>query len=121
MMAWPKPVQKPYPPVLIGGAFPYSARRAVRYGDGWMPQATAKDPTPLTKLIPRFRQMAAEAGRDPAAMQVMMGAQPPDAALAGRYQALGVDVMYPSLPSEGADTVLPLLDVWVGVMRAVNG
>ncbi len=59
-------MQKPYPPILVGGAFPYSARRAVRYGDGWMPQVTASSPTPLTELIPRFRQMAAEAGRDPA-------------------------------------------------------
>src|ERR1700740_2424989 len=47
MMAWPKPVQKPHPPILLGGAFPYSARRAIRYGDGWMPQVTEKSPTPL--------------------------------------------------------------------------
>ena len=89
MAAWPKPVQKPHPPILIGGAFPYSARRAVRYGDGWMPQATAKDPTPLTELIPRFRQMAAEAGRDPAAMQIVIGAQPPDPALIATLPGVG--------------------------------
>src|ERR1700761_5096315 len=58
---WPKPVQKPHPPILIGGAFPYSARRAVRYGNGWMPQVTAGSTTPLTELIPRFRQMTQEA------------------------------------------------------------
>jgi probable F420-dependent oxidoreductase len=121
MAAWPKPVQKPHPPILIGGAFPYSSRRAVRYGDGWMPQATAKDPTPLTELIPRYRQMVAEAGRDPAAMQIMIGAQPPDAALIATYQALDVDVVYPSLPSEPADKILPMLDQWAGVMRQVNG
>jgi probable F420-dependent oxidoreductase len=39
MMAWPKPVQKPHPPILVGGAFPHAARRAVRYGDGWAPIA----------------------------------------------------------------------------------
>ena len=38
-MAWPKPVQKPHPPVIIGGAFPHAARRAVRYGNGWVPIA----------------------------------------------------------------------------------
>ena len=37
MMTWPKPVQKPHPPILVGGAFPYGARRALRYGNGWMP------------------------------------------------------------------------------------
>ena len=121
MAAWPKPVQRPHPPILIGGAFPYSARRAVRYGDGWMPQVTAKDKAPLTELIPRFRQMTAEAGRDPAAMQIVMGAQPPDATLIGQYQALAVDIVYPSLPSEKADTILPMLDQWAGVMRQING
>ena len=37
MMAWPKPVQKPHPPIHVGGAFPHAARRAIRYGDGWIP------------------------------------------------------------------------------------
>ena len=71
VMAWPKPVQKPHPPILVGGAFPYSARRAIRYGDGWMPQMTEKNPTPLVELIPRFRQMCAEAGRD--ADKILLG------------------------------------------------
>ncbi|WP_428488990.1 LLM class F420-dependent oxidoreductase [Rhodopila sp.] len=121
MAARPKPVQAPHPKILVGGAFPYSARRAVRYGDGWMPQVTASDSTPLTDLIPRFRQMTAEAGRGPAAMQIVIGAQPPDATLIGRYQSLEVDMVYPSLPSETAETILPILDQWVGVMRQVNG
>jgi probable F420-dependent oxidoreductase len=121
MVANPKPVQKPHPPILIGGAFPYSARRAIRYGNGWMPQATAKEPTPLTELIPRFRQMAGEAGRDPAAMQIVMGAQPPDEALIETYRKLNVDIVYPSLPSEKEDTILPMLDRWAEIMRKLGG
>jgi probable F420-dependent oxidoreductase len=39
MMTWPKPAQKPYPPIIVGGAFPHAARRAIRYGDGWVPIA----------------------------------------------------------------------------------
>ena len=42
MMTWPKPVQKPHPPVILGGAFPYGARRAVRYGNGWIPHRRRK-------------------------------------------------------------------------------
>jgi alkanesulfonate monooxygenase SsuD/methylene tetrahydromethanopterin reductase-like flavin-dependent oxidoreductase (luciferase family) len=34
MTTWPKPVQKRYPPILVGGGFPPAARRAIRYGDG---------------------------------------------------------------------------------------
>ncbi len=65
MMAWPKPVQKPHPPVIVGGAFPYSARRAIRYGDGWIPQAARGSYTEIGDLIPEFRKMATEAGRNP--------------------------------------------------------
>ena len=54
-------------------------------------------------------------------MQIVMGAQPPDVDLIGRYQALDVDIVYPSLPSEGPDTILPMLDQWVSVMRQING
>ena len=52
MMTWPKPVQKPYPPIILGGAFPWAARRAVRYGDGWYPNASSGDPE---QYIPAFR------------------------------------------------------------------
>src|SRR5713226_7778330 len=67
MMTWPKPVQKPHPPVILGGAFPYAARRAVRYGDGWYPNAASGNPE---EYIPAFRKMAQEAGRDPASLPV---------------------------------------------------
>jgi probable F420-dependent oxidoreductase len=121
MMTWPKPVQKPHPPILIGGAFPYSARRAIRYGDGWMPQVTEGNPTPLTELIPRFRQMTAEAGRDPEAMDISIGGQAPDVDLIKRYNDLNVTRVSTSLPSEKADKILPILDQWVAIMRQVNG
>ncbi len=121
MMTWPKPVQKPHPPILVGGAYPYSARRAVRYADGWMPQVTKGNPTPLTDLIPLFRQMCTEAGRDPAKMDISIGGQAPDLDLANRYRDLGVNTMSTSLPSEKRDTILPMLDKWVAIMRAVNG
>jgi hypothetical protein len=121
MRSNPKPVQKPYPPILIGGAFPYSARRAIRYGDGWMPQVTASSPTPLTELIPRFRQMAAEAGQDPARFDISIGGQAEDIDLIKRYQDLAVNRVSVSLPSETAETILPILDRWAAIIRAVNG
>jgi probable F420-dependent oxidoreductase len=120
MMAWPKPVQKPYPSILVGGAFPYSARRAIRYGDGWMPQVTERSPAPIIELIPKFRQMCAEANRDPDKMDISIGGQSPDADLAKRYRDAGVNRVSTSLPSEKAGTILPILDEWVDVMRVVN-
>jgi len=120
MVANPKPVQKPHPPILVGGAFPYSARRAVRYGDGWMPQITAGAQTPLAELIPRFRNMAAEAGRDPNSFDISIGGQAEDVALIQRYQELGVNRVSVSLPSDKAETILPVLDRWAAIIRAVN-
>jgi probable F420-dependent oxidoreductase len=37
MITRPKPVQKPHPPIIVEGAFPHGARRALHYGNGWMP------------------------------------------------------------------------------------
>ena len=82
MMTWPKPVQKPYPPILLGGAFPWAARRAIRYGDGWYPNASSGNPE---EYMPRFRQMAVDAGRDPQSLPVTIGGAPEDA---DRTQAL---------------------------------
>src|SRR3954470_20268822 len=58
MQTWPKPVQQPFP-VIVGGAFPYGARRAVRYGDGWIPSARGD----IGELLPEFHRLAREAGR----------------------------------------------------------
>ncbi len=53
MMAWPKPVQKPHPPVIVGGAFPQAARRAIRYGNGWIPRADRIGE--LSQVLAKFR------------------------------------------------------------------
>src|SRR5438105_15701961 len=59
MIARPKPVQKPHPPIHVGGAFPHGARRAIRYGDGWIPGGDVRE------VLPKFREMAREAGPRP--------------------------------------------------------
>ena len=121
MMSWPKPVQKPHPPILVGGAFPYSARRAIRYGSGWMPQVTEYAKTELADLIPRFRQMASEAGRDPDSIPISVWGRSADIDQMKRYRDLGVDRVATSLDSDTADKILPVLDHWAEVIRAVNG
>jgi probable F420-dependent oxidoreductase len=109
MMAWPKPVQKPHPPVLVGGSFPYSARRAIAYGDGWLPSAPAGKQDLLDE-IPLFRQMALEAGRDPASLPITVWYPPRDFELMKKYRDIGVERVVFSVPSDPADVVLPHLD-----------
>ncbi len=120
MMAWPKPIQQPHPPILVGGAFPYSARRAIRYGDAWVPGST-KGHRDIVGLIPRFRQMAAEAGRDPESIPITAWYPPRDLALMHRYHELGVERAVFTVPSADAATVLPALDEIGAMMAAVNG
>jgi probable F420-dependent oxidoreductase len=107
MMTWPKPVQKPHPPVILGGAFPWAARRAVRYGDGWYPNASSGNPQ---EYLPRFRQMAEEAGRDPNSVAVTLGGAPEDPDMLKRYRDLGVVRVNFPVPPAKADEVLPILD-----------
>lgn len=113
MMMWPKPVQKPYPPILVGGAWPYGARRAVRYGHGWIPHAALPPHDDVTDFLPDFQQMARDAGRDPLPMTVW-GAQP-DLAQFERRRELGVERVVISLESEPEDEILRQLDTWAEI------
>jgi probable F420-dependent oxidoreductase len=121
MMTWPKPVQKPHPPVIVGGAFPYSARRAIRYGDGWIPQAARGGYSEIADMIPEFRKMATEAGRDPASIEITVWFPKQDADLMKRYEDLGVARVVFNLDSDKADKVMPVIDSVAGLMRTVNG
>ena len=117
MMTWPKPVQKPHPPVILGGAFPWAARRAIRYGDGWYPNAASGNPE---EYMPAFRKMAQEAGRDPASLPVTLGGAPEDADKLKRFRDLGAARVNVTLMSEKADAILPILDRWAGLMRQLR-
>src|SRR5882757_1378646 len=117
MMQWPKPVQKPHPPIILGGAFPWAARRAVRYGDGWYPNAASGNPE---EYMPAFRKMAQEAGRDPASLPVTIGGAPNDLNKLKRFRDLGASRVNVSLMSEAPDDILPTLDKWAGYIRQLR-
>jgi len=117
MVAKPKPVQKPHPPIHVGGAFPYGARRAIRYGDGWIPTARCD----VTEALPKFRDMAREAGRDPASIEITSFGVGEDLDRVKRLADLGVARVVASFPSEKAPAVLPIIDRWTAIMRHVNG
>ena len=121
MMTWPKPVQKPHPPVILGGAFPHAARRAVRYGNGWVPIAGRGPYGKIEDFLPPFKQMLSEAGRSLADVPITMFGVPQDIDLIKRYQDLGVARVVAAVPPEGADKTLPLLDRWAELIAKVNG
>jgi probable F420-dependent oxidoreductase len=120
MMAWPKPVQKPHPPVIVGGMFPHAARRALRYGDGWIPHSRRPQYEDVTDFLPQFKEMAAEAGRDLASVPVTVWGIPPDYDRLRRYEAQGVARGVVQLAAEKADTILPILDRWADLIRQMQ-
>jgi probable F420-dependent oxidoreductase len=74
----PKPVQKPYPPVLLGAHGPKALERIARTYDGWIP-AVVRSPEKLRHDIATIRKLAAEHGRNPDALQVTLLIDPHDA------------------------------------------
>jgi probable F420-dependent oxidoreductase len=117
MTTWPKPVQTPHPPVIVGGAFRLAARRAIRYGDGLLPQAPSAGSGSPEEFMPRLRQMAEEAGRDPQSLPVTLGGAPEDLDLLKRNRDLGIARMTVRLPPAKADEILPVLDRWANLIR----
>ncbi len=112
---WPKPVQNPYPPIHVGGMGPAAIRRAVRYGDGWIPLMGEGEADPLL-LIPRLRDSLEEAGRDPNAFEVTIYFCPPDPAVVDRCREAGVSRVLFGTPSKERDELLPALDGWVDLI-----
>lgn len=108
----PKPVQKPHPPIIVGGAFRLAARRALRYGDGILPAAPTAGSGSPEEFMPRWRQLAEEAGRDARSLSVTLGGAPENLDLLKRNRDLGIARMNVRLPPAKPDEILPLLDRW---------
>jgi probable F420-dependent oxidoreductase len=116
--SWPKPVQQPHPPVLLGGgAGPTLLRHVVEYCDGWMPIGGSG----LKTRLPELRQLAEEAGRDPDSIEITVFGARPDPSLLEHYASMGIARVVLPLPSEGADVVLPILDHYAKLVPAVAG
>ena len=116
MWCWPKPVQKPYPPIVLGGAYPHGARRAIEYGDGWMPVG-GRDQDPVV-IGARFRQMLAEYGRDPASLPMSVFGPNHDRDLFLKYRDAGMDRIVLLLPTAQRDATFKALD---GLAKLTGG
>ena len=116
----PKPVQKPHPPVILGGMGPNARKRVAAWGDGWLP--IGLPPDDVAEARREISRRALEHDRDPEAISltVMIGAPPgletpsletiPDRDTLARYRDAGADRVVVSLPTLGADDAYRHLD-----------
>jgi alkanesulfonate monooxygenase SsuD/methylene tetrahydromethanopterin reductase-like flavin-dependent oxidoreductase (luciferase family) len=112
---WPKPAQQPHPPVLLGGESSYTLQRIVDYCEGWFPRS--RNPELVTKGMAELKDRAAKAGRDMQTISVSVFGAPGDQKLLSTYQEIGATRVILRLPSEGRDTILPMLDQYAKFLR----
>jgi probable F420-dependent oxidoreductase len=105
--SWPKPVQKPHPPIIVAGEGIYTLRRTVDYGDGWFPVLT-RSKEPVEVSIDRPNQMAAAAGRGKLSVTVNGGAETIDAI--EQLAKAGVERCNFRVPDHPLDATLSRLD-----------
>jgi probable F420-dependent oxidoreductase len=100
---YPKPKQKPYPPILLGGETDHTIKRVVEFCDGWFPRAPGGfDPR---SAVARLHQAASTAGRDPATLSITVFNVPADAATLASYRDAGIDRVLLEAPDRPRDDV----------------
>jgi len=115
--SWPKPVQKPHPPIIVGGDGPRTLQRVVKYGDEWMPIFRG-NPAPFPEKIQRLQAMAAEAGRGEIPVSLFFA--PDDAQVLAPMQEMGFSRLIFRMPSVARDEALARLDVLSRVMEQMK-
>jgi len=85
--SYPKPAQKPHPPVILGGHAKNVLERVVEWGDGWLPNRAT--PAEVETSRNKLAAMAKQAGRDPAKITISAFGQPADRDLVRRFLDAG--------------------------------
>jgi probable F420-dependent oxidoreductase len=111
--SWPKPAQRPHPPVLVGGNGPRVLERVLAFGDAWFPNYI-RDGDP----VERANELRDRADRP---IEVMVMGAPADAAVLERFQRAGVRRAVHWIPSAGPPIVERALERWEGAIADLTG
>jgi probable F420-dependent oxidoreductase len=110
--SWPKPAQRPHPPVLVGGNGPTVLDRVLGFGDAWLPNNTGED------LLARARELWARADRP---IEVIVMGAPAKAAVLDEFAKAGVRRVVRWIPSATLGPVERALDRWEDAIAELNG
>src|SRR6185369_9463369 len=87
--SYPKPAQKPHPPIVLGGAAKNVLQRVVDHADGWLPNRITPDG--LKTARKELDRLATEAGRDPKSITITVYGQEPKKAIVQPLIDAGAD------------------------------
>jgi len=110
--SWPKPAQRPHPPIILGGETDYTLKRVVDFCDGWLPRPRADIVDGMTRL----RRVAEEGGRDLSSISVSVFGAPPEKEKLQSYDELGIHRALLRIPTEDRDTCFKLLDSYMPLL-----
>src|ERR1700680_3328284 len=105
---YPKPKQKPHPPILLGGSTDYTLKRVVEFCDGWFPIALRG--FNAAESVARLRQAASAAGRDFSTLSITAFGASADKAALEEYSRAGIQRAVLMIPDQSRDEILRVLD-----------
>jgi probable F420-dependent oxidoreductase len=111
----PKPIQKPHPPILMGGDGPTTFDRIIEFCNGWIP--IGLEPAIIAEKIAILRQRAEAVGRDPKEISVSIYSAKPEQKTINELEKTEVERLIFRLPSADKETLLPLLDRYTTLIR----
>lgn len=111
--SWPKPVQQPHPPIVMGGEGLRTLKRTVRYADAWMPldpgvEHQSPDGMTFDEQVSELTRLAGEAGRARIPIYLFFAARKPE--ILARHRENGIDAVIWPLPPTGPDAAMRRLD-----------
>ena len=112
--SYPKPAQRPHPPILLGGETDYTLRRVVDYCDGWFPRPGRG--FEIKQQLDRLHRIAEGAGRDPRTLSTSVFRAPADKTALKEYEAAGIDRAVLEIPDLSRDEILRILDGYVPLL-----
>jgi len=115
---YPKPKQRPHPPILLGGESDHTLKRVVEFCDGWFPRPRG-DWEPKA-AVERLNKVAAAAGRDPKSLSITVFSAPTDPAKLAPYREAGIQRVLFEVPDLNRDEILRVLDSNALVAKALT-